>query len=317
MSVVNITLERYIRTEQCSASDLEFLIEEISAIEKVRKKWLFGESLIDVLKYICRLSATDTTRIFLCDLVTSLHEKNRGAWKKAVDGSFRALVASMRAAAERLDIPFGLNTDFSDEEDFLDTFSQEVDDYFQRLLERIIQYRISPLIGKINKKYSLADPEKPIHFYKELPEADSLEHLYENAIERIDIDFTVYRFPFGAEVLDPRLVVIKPGKFNEKHKHAHETIFVILKGHGTVLIDDRKVEVDAGDIVFVPRWCIHQSQNLSEGEMNILAITDFGLTGRAFIGNYQKTARLKHSNSSHYERSFNNSGNLYKGPYEA
>lgn len=314
MSLINISLERYIRTEQCSSSDLEFLTEEIRTVERVREKWLRGEPILEILKYTCRSLATDTTRVFLCDLVTSLPEEDRTVWNRTIDGSLGPLIDSMKKAAERFSIPFSSGIDHSEEEENLPgAFQQEILDFFQRLLEKIIQHRISPLIGKINNKYSLADPEKPIHFYRGFPEASSLEHLYENVIERIDIDFTVYRFPFGAEVLDPRLVVIKPGKFNEKHKHAHETLFVILKGHGTVLIDDQKVEVHTGDIVFVPRWCIHQSQNLSEGEMTILAITDFGLTGKAFIGNYHKTARLKQSNTPYHERSFDNSENLQRG----
>jgi hypothetical protein len=38
---------------------------------------------------------------------------------------------------------------------------------------------------------------------------------------------------------------------------------------------------------------LHQTENHSAGEMVILAITDHGLTGKAFIGDYDRTARLK------------------------
>jgi hypothetical protein len=38
---------------------------------------------------------------------------------------------------------------------------------------------------------------------------------------------------------------------------------------------------------------MHQSQNTSNEEMMFLAVADFGFTGKAFIGNYLKTARLK------------------------
>ena len=41
--------------------------------------------------------------------------------------------------------------------------------------------------------------------------------------------------------------------------------------------------------LFVPRWSVHQSQNQGDGEMVILAITDFYLTGKALVGDYEFT----------------------------
>ena len=94
-------------------------------------------------------------------------------------------------------------------------------------------------------------------------------------------------------MLDPRIVRIPPGKNNELHKHAHETVFVFISGTGHVKIDNLEVPVKPGDFVFIPRWCMHQSINTSNSEMIFLAIADFGLTGKSFTGNYLKTARLK------------------------
>ncbi len=80
------------------------------------------------------------------------------------------------------------------------------------------------------------------------------------------------------------MVRIPPGKFNEKHKHAHETLIHILEGTGQVLIDDRVLPVSAGDSILVPRWAMHQTQNLGDTEMRFLAVTDFRLSQRAFVG---------------------------------
>jgi len=88
-------------------------------------------------------------------------------------------------------------------------------------------------------------------------------------------------------------VHIPPGKCNEHHRHAHETVFYVVQGTGYVLIDYAPQEVGPGDIVFAPRWCMHQTQNTGEEEMVLLAITDFGLTGKGFLGDYEKTARMK------------------------
>ena len=102
--------------------------------------------------------------------------------------------------------------------------------------------------------------------------------------------------PFKTEALDPRIVRIPVGRYNEKHRHAHETVFYIMAGEGKVLVDDNVIEVKPGDVVFVPRWAMHQSQNSGDTEMVILAVTDFGLTGKAFVGDYHQTARMKRAN---------------------
>ena len=113
------------------------------------------------------------------------------------------------------------------------------------------------------------------------PRSEAIDH---NTVDKLNIQFTVERLPLSADVLDPRMVRIPPGKFNEKHKHAHETLIHILEGSGQVLIDDRVFPVQRGDTVLVPRWALHQTQNLGASEMRFLAVTDFKLSQRAFIG---------------------------------
>jgi pyrroloquinoline quinone (PQQ) biosynthesis protein C/quercetin dioxygenase-like cupin family protein len=163
--------------------------------------------------------------------------------------------------------------------------------FFNNLYASIEQRRVQPLVDRIQARQSLLPPgpkAKLVHRPSEAGEA-----LYRNQHESLNIDFSVERVAFGAEVLDPRLVRIPAGRFNEKHRHAHETIFFIVSGSGRVVVDERETPVGPGDIVFVPRWAFHQTQNTGPGEMTILAVTDFGLTSKAFIGDYLKTARLK------------------------
>jgi gentisate 1,2-dioxygenase len=120
-----------------------------------------------------------------------------------------------------------------------------------------------------------------------------LTGLYENKVDELGIDFNVNLLPFKLEVLDPRIVTVKPGKANEMHRHAHETVFIFLKGHGKVIVDNYENEVGPGDFALIPRWCVHQSVNLGNEDLVFLAVADFGLTGKSFMGNYSKTARLK------------------------
>jgi mannose-6-phosphate isomerase-like protein (cupin superfamily) len=156
-----------------------------------------------------------------------------------------------------------------------------------------IQWRRTGMLNeKINARKALTHSDKEEDFRSSLTDA-RLDGIYENHSDKLSIDFKVQRLPFPLEVLDPRIVRIPPGKTNELHKHAHETVFIFMQGSGHVKVDQVRIPVVPGDFVFIPRWCLHQSINESDGEMIFLAVADFGLTGKSFTGNYLKTARLK------------------------
>jgi quercetin dioxygenase-like cupin family protein len=142
--------------------------------------------------------------------------------------------------------------------------------------------RVEPIVLRMQNRESLAhglDDSELCH-----RQGDATVAMYDNEVAKLNIQFTVERLPLAAEVLDPRMVRIPPGKFNEKHKHAHETLIHILEGSGQVLIDDRVLPVSAGDSILVPRWAMHQTQNLGDTEMRFLAVTDFRLSQRALVG---------------------------------
>ena len=61
------------------------------------------------------------------------------------------------------------------------------------------------------------------------------------------------------------------------------------------MIGEEFFDLEEGDSIFVPRWEIHQSQNVGNGDLIIYAITDFYLTGTALVGNYNSTARMKNN----------------------
>jgi mannose-6-phosphate isomerase-like protein (cupin superfamily) len=152
--------------------------------------------------------------------------------------------------------------------------------------------RTGMLNDKINERKTLTHSMAEEDFRSSLTDV-RLDGIYENHSDKLNIDFQVQRLPFPLEVLDPRIVRIPPGKTNELHKHAHETVFIFMQGSGHVKVDQVRIRVAPGDFVFIPRWCLHQSVNESEGDMVFLAVADFGLTGKSFTGNYLKTARLK------------------------
>ncbi len=190
--------------------------------------------------------------------------------------SFRALPEWDRLCRKALDLALCLRRDF-----------------FNSLMTEIRRRRVDGHLQRIQQKQSLLTAEIGDERLSFTPAQRNPAPMYQNTVEAMNIDFTVDRAPFPAEVLDARVVRIPPHKNNERHKHAHETVFYIVSGTGRVMVDDRFVAVQPGSCVFVPRWAVHQSQNQGDTEMVILAITDFYLTGKAFFGDYDSTARMK------------------------
>jgi len=94
-------------------------------------------------------------------------------------------------------------------------------------------------------------------------------------------------------VLDTRVLRVAPHRSNERHKHPHESVFYVIAGRGNVRVNQSSVDVGPGDMVFVPRWATHQSYNTGDEDLVILAVTDFGLTERAYVGDAVKTTRLR------------------------
>ena len=171
-------------------------------------------------------------------------------------------------------------------------WSENFEILVNRLYGDIQVARVGVLLEKINQQKSLTAVQNASELVSNIDD-DKLSGLYENKVDELNIDFAVQLLPFKLEVLDPRIVTVKPGKANEMHRHAHETVFIFLKGKGKVIVDNFENEVGPGDFALIPRWSIHQSVNLGQEDLVFLAVADFGLTGKSFIGNYDKTARLK------------------------
>ncbi|MDB4966186.1 MAG: hypothetical protein JWN44_1875 [Myxococcales bacterium] len=162
--------------------------------------------------------------------------------------------------------------------------------FFDDVMDGLQRRRIAGLLGRIEARKSLAG-ERAAGAVLLVPGGVPGVPLYDNEIERLGIRFSVERLPVDGEVLDPRVVRIPPGKRNERHRHAHETVFYVISGSGVVDVGDEHLPVRAGDLAFVPRWCLHQAHAGSDEPLVILAVTDYGLTRRAYVGDYEKTAR--------------------------
>jgi mannose-6-phosphate isomerase-like protein (cupin superfamily)/pyrroloquinoline quinone (PQQ) biosynthesis protein C len=155
-------------------------------------------------------------------------------------------------------------------------------EFFDHIFDALQHHRLEPMLARMQRHDSLARglDDAALHHAG----GSTAVAMYANEVDKLNIQFTVERLPLSAEVLDPRMVRIPAGKFNENHKHAHETVIHILEGSGQVIVDDRALPVREGDTVLVPRWAMHQTQNLGSTVMRFLAITDFKLSQRAYVG---------------------------------
>jgi quercetin dioxygenase-like cupin family protein len=174
--------------------------------------------------------------------------------------------------------------------------------FFDNIVLGLKRRRLEGLLGRIDARKSLA-PAAPTEADLRYRAGDDAPPLYANRIDKAGIEFTVTRVPLKAEVLDPRMVAIAPGKRNERHRHAHETLIYFLEGTGRVYVDEASVDVRPGDAVMVPRWSIHQTQNTGPGTMRFLAVTDYNLTDRALVGDAKAYRENESANLHRHERS--------------
>lgn len=145
--------------------------------------------------------------------------------------------------------------------------------------------RLKASMDRIQSRRSLeTESESPVALYPGIGEI-----MLNEIDETRNIAFSVERYPCTAEVLDPRVVRIPPGKYNNRHKHAHETLFYFVSGTGEILVGETWVQVKSGDAVFSPRWAIHQTHNTGTEVLVLLAITDYYLTNKVYVGKYDKT----------------------------
>ncbi|MGC4090383.1 MAG: iron-containing redox enzyme family protein [Polyangiaceae bacterium] len=168
--------------------------------------------------------------------------------------------------------------------------------FFENLIDALPMERIKRMISHVqNHDVEQADATGGHHRASEqgVP-------LYHNVDATQNLEFRVERLPFGAEVLDPRVVHIPAGKCNELHKHAHETVIHIMTGTGRASVGERQFELRPGDTVFVPRWAMHRIENTGVSQLSYFAVTDFGFASKAHQGDYLEGHRQKRENDGSF-----------------
>ena len=64
-----------------------------------------------------------------------------------------------------------------------------------------------------------------------------------------------------------------PGKTFRKHFHdTMEEVFIIVKGHARIQVDDEVAEISAGDAVLIPPEGVHSMENLGQENVEFISL---------------------------------------------
>lgn len=110
-------------------------------------------------------------------------------------------------------------------------------------------------------------PKVPAQLTPQMP--DDIETLIHRQVRKSGIDkaFTAERkHPIAmADLPSQKYSItfssIEPNSQGRKHRHSYHAISLIEKGRGYAVIEDKKLEFEAGDIFEVPVWAWHQLHN--------------------------------------------------------
>lgn len=58
----------------------------------------------------------------------------------------------------------------------------------------------------------------------------------------------------------------RAGAKTPEHKHVHETSTTVLRGSMRLTVDDRTIDLHAGDTFIIPSWAMHQAEVLEDTE---------------------------------------------------
>ncbi|MGO1368200.1 MAG: cupin domain-containing protein [Senegalia sp. (in: firmicutes)] len=69
-----------------------------------------------------------------------------------------------------------------------------------------------------------------------------------------------------------RVMEIEEGGYTPKHSHDWPHINYMLEGKGTLLLDGKENEVEAGSYAYIPKNALHQFKNVGKGKFKFICI---------------------------------------------
>ncbi|MHC4536058.1 MAG: cupin domain-containing protein [Planctomycetota bacterium] len=76
----------------------------------------------------------------------------------------------------------------------------------------------------------------------------------------------------GAKNFEVRYFEVEPGERTSLDRHQHEHGVYILRGCARLLMDKHVVEVESGDVVYIPPNEVHQFESIGEEPLGFLCV---------------------------------------------
>ncbi|TQV75370.1 cupin domain-containing protein [Aliikangiella marina] len=117
--------------------------------------------------------------------------------------------------------------------------------------------------NRTRSDFDVVLPEKIIH--KNVCESGENQQFNEerqHPVHIVDVDSKTMSMTIGKLLVDQK---------TNKHRHSYETIIYIQQGVGRSIIEDKTIEWQAGDAIYVPVWAWHSHHNLGSQECIYIA----------------------------------------------
>lgn len=115
------------------------------------------------------------------------------------------------------------------------------------------------------EKFSSRDfGETPPHLKAHLPEKLAHKNVEKGEVHQKfsdDRKHPVYVVDLPSNSISMTIGGLLPGGRSNRHRHTYETVAYILEGKGYSMIEDQKIEWEAGDAIYIPNWAWHHHVN--------------------------------------------------------
>lgn len=104
-------------------------------------------------------------------------------------------------------------------------------------------------------------------------------NLLETSIEQYN-DMVPPKIPiFTGEDMITEVSFFNPNQYTKKSRHPEtEKIFIVLKGSGVIIIEDKHYDISSGSTIFIEKGQWHQILNGKKGKMTVYQITKAEMT---------------------------------------
>jgi gentisate 1,2-dioxygenase len=83
--------------------------------------------------------------------------------------------------------------------------------------------------------------------------------------------------------------LLRPGARMGTHRHNTSTLYFVLSGSGTTVVDERRFDWQTGDAFLVPAWSWHRHEHCGDAEATLFSVSERPVTEH--LGLYREEAR--------------------------